>query len=101
MHDHDTHLLHEEQPRPSSLAAVRKRGRPPKPDALSDAERARRYRARKKTRLAELRAGKQTTGSIASALPPWRQRCAKAMALLRRARTAMLAFCAATWRLLG
>lgn len=56
-----------------------KPGRPREPDALSDAERARRYRARKKTRLAELRDETVPVSSTVmdlSALPPWKRRAA-------------------------
>lgn len=52
-------------------------GRPKKADALSDAERARRYRARKKARLAELRdVSKPVSSTIIelSALPPWKRK---------------------------
>lgn len=55
----------------------RKLGRPKKADALSDAERARRYRARKKARLAELRDERKLLSSTVidlSALPPWKRK---------------------------
>lgn len=54
-----------------------KLGRPKKPEALSDAERARRYRARKKARLAELRDKKVPISSTVidlTALPPWKRK---------------------------
>lgn len=54
-----------------------RRGRPLKADALSDAERARRYRERKKQRLADLRdPQKPISSSIIdlSELIPWRRR---------------------------
>lgn len=62
---------------PSPSAPVAKVGRPRKDDALSDAERARRYRARKKARLAELKdETKPVTSAVIdlSALPPWKRR---------------------------
>lgn len=49
-------------------------GRPCKQDALSDAERARRYRAKKKARLAELKDESKPLRSTVidlSALAPW------------------------------
>lgn len=52
-------------------------GRPKKHDALSDAERSRRYRARIKARLAELRDEKIPVSSTVidlSALPPWKRK---------------------------
>lgn len=57
--------------------AKRKVGRPPKPDALTQAERARRYRQRKAARLAELRDETQPLRSRVidlSALPAWKVR---------------------------
>lgn len=64
---------------PCAAPAKRKPGRPRKLDALSDAERARRYRARKKARLAELRdetVPVRSTVIDLSALPPWKRRTA-------------------------
>lgn len=57
-------------------APVPKIGRPRKEDALSDAERARRYRARKKARLAELKDESRPLRSTVidlSALAPWKR----------------------------
>ena len=61
---------------PVPLEPQRGRGRPPKPDALSDAERARQYRARKKQRLADLRDESKPISSTLidlSALPAWKR----------------------------
>lgn len=75
-HDHftfDLLLCEAGQPSPS----MPKLGRPKKPEALSDAERARRYRARKKARLAELRDKKVPISSTVidlTALPPWKRK---------------------------
>lgn len=60
-------------PRPAKL----KLGRPKKADALTDAERAKRYRARKKSRLADLQDESIPVSSAVidlSALPPWKRR---------------------------
>lgn len=100
MHKHDTHLPPSEQPLPLQHTTTRKRGRPPKPDALSDAERARRYRARKKARQAELCASEPVGCAIAPA-PKWKRCWAKAMALMGQARATLLGFCGAAWRLRG
>ena len=54
-----------------------KLGRPRKPDAFSDAERAQRYRARKKARLAELKDESRPLRSTVidlSALAPWKRK---------------------------
>ena len=62
---------------PLSHTAKPKIGRPKKPDALSDAERSRRYRARKKARLAELRDETVPVSSTVidlSALSPWKRK---------------------------
>lgn len=80
-HDHVTlDLLLAVEAAPTLVCqAKRKPGRPTKPDALSDAERARRYRARKKARLAELRDETVPVSSTVidlSALPPWKRRAA-------------------------
>jgi hypothetical protein len=76
-YDHVTiELLDVTAPSPTS-AAKPALGRPRKPDALSDAERARRYRARKKTRLANLRDESKPVSSTVidlSALPPWKRK---------------------------
>ena len=61
---------------PSQEPAMRGRGRPRKPDALSDAVRARKYRERKKQRLAGLRdESKPITSALIdlSALPAWKR----------------------------
>jgi hypothetical protein len=77
-HDYFTMDLLTDEPLPQSPGAlVAKVGRPRKDDALSDAERARRYRARKKARLAELKdETKPVTSAVIdlSALPPWKRR---------------------------
>lgn len=68
----DPHTLDLIDPEP----ATRGRGRPKKPDALTDAERARRYRERKKQRLADLRDPSKpvTSPSIdLSEIAPWRR----------------------------
>lgn len=100
MHHHDTHALHAAQPQPLPPlpSTAGKRGRPPKADALSDAERARRYRVRKKARLAELRVVKQAADAIVPEVP-WRRRWAEAAALMGRARTALSRLRAVAWRL--
>lgn len=77
-HDHFTLdlLLDEVVPLPPCVTKP-KLGRPTKPDALSDAERARSYRARKKARLAELRDETVPVSSTVidlSALPPWKRK---------------------------
>lgn len=80
-HDHVTlDLLLAVEAAPTPVCQARRRpGRPTKPDALSDAERARRYRAREKARLADLR---DETVPISStvidlcALPPWKRKAA-------------------------
>ncbi len=73
--DHHTlDLLAEAAPQPPCPA---KRGRPRKDNAFSNAERARRYRARKKARLLELRDETIPVSSAVidlSALPPWKRR---------------------------
>ena len=80
-HDHvtlDLLLAVEAAPTPA-CQAKRKPGRSAKPDSLSDAERARRYRARKKARLAELRDETVPVSSTVidlSALPPWKRKAA-------------------------
>jgi hypothetical protein len=76
-HDHVTLdlLLGEAVPQLPSAPAP-KLGRPRKDDALSDAERARRYRARKKARLAERRDESRPLRSTVidlSALAPWKR----------------------------
>ena len=56
--------------------AIRGRGRPRKPDALSDAVRARNYRERKKQRLADLRDESKPLTSMLidlSVLPAWKR----------------------------
>jgi len=100
MHTDNTRSLHDEQPtRHPSPRAARKRGRPPKPDALSDAERARRYRARKKARMAELQMAKQASDAIAPAVPAWKRCWATAMALFGRVRASLHSIRTAAWRL--
>lgn len=75
-HDHFTRDLLLDgagQPSPSTP----KLGRPKKANALSDAERARRYRARKKARLADLQDETVPVSSTVidlSALPPWKRK---------------------------
>lgn len=66
--------LDEVAPQPTTKPKL---GRPKKSDALNDAERARRYRARKKARLAELRDETVPVSSAVidlSALPPWKRK---------------------------
>jgi hypothetical protein len=76
-HDHVTlNLLSDEAVPQLPSAPVPKIGRPRKEDALSDAERARRYRARKKARLAELKDVSRPLRSTVidlSALAPWKR----------------------------
>lgn len=77
-YDHFTMDLLVDEPlrQPPSAPATRV-GRPRKDDALSDAERARRYRDRKKARLAELKdESKPVTSAVIdlSVLPPWKRR---------------------------
>ena len=77
-HDHFTLdlLLDAAAPLPP-FADKPKLSRPKKANALSDAERARRYRARKKARLAELRDETVPVSSTVidlSALPPWKRK---------------------------
>lgn len=76
-HDHVTlNLLSDEAAPQLPSAPVPKIGRPRKEDALSDAERARRYRARKKARLAELKDISRPLRSTVidlSALAPWKR----------------------------
>ncbi|PLC47878.1 hypothetical protein CR159_21195 [Pollutimonas subterranea] len=70
-------LLLKEAVLPPPRAITGKLGRPLKANALSAAERARRYRARKKARLAELRDEKNPVRSAIidlSALPPWKRK---------------------------
>ena len=80
-HDHVTLDLLPEHAAAPMLPCPAKRppGRPKKPDALSAAERARRYRARKRARLAELRDETVPVSSTVidlTALPPWKRRAA-------------------------
>lgn len=76
-HDHVTlNLLSDEAVPQLPSAPIPKIGRPRKEDALSDAERARRYRARKKARLAELKDVSKPLRSTVidlSALAPWKR----------------------------
>lgn len=76
-HDHVTlNLLSDEAVPQLPSAPVPKIGRPRKEDALSDAERARRYRARKKARLAELKDVSRPLRSTVidlSTLAPWKR----------------------------
>jgi len=76
-HDHVTLTLLSDEAFPQLPSApVPKIGRPRKEDALSDAERARRYRARKKARLAELKDVSRPLRSTVidlSALAPWKR----------------------------
>lgn len=75
-HDHITFDLFFDEAAPLSPCTT-KLGRPTKPDALSDAERARRYRARKKARLADLRDEMVPVSSTVidlSALAPWKRK---------------------------
>ena len=75
-YDHVTlDLLSEAAPQLPS-APAHKIGRPRKENALSDAERARRYRAKKKARLAELKDESRPLRSTVidlSALAPWKR----------------------------
>lgn len=77
-HDHFTLDLFLEEAAPlPPCTDKQKLGRPKKANALSDAERARRYRARKKARLAELRDETVPVSSTVidlSALPPWKRK---------------------------
>lgn len=69
--------LQEEAPELVQSEIKPKLGRPRKPDALSDAERARRYRERKKSRREELRNfNKPLSSKIIdlSELPPWKRK---------------------------
>jgi len=79
-HDHVTLDLLLDVPAPQPSCATKPTlGRPRKPDALSDAERARRYRARKKARLADLRDESKPVSSNVidlTALPPWKRKAA-------------------------
>ena len=71
------YLLTDEALPPMPSAPVLKAGRPRKADALSDAERARLYRARKKARFAELKDETAPVNSIVidlSALAPWKRK---------------------------
>lgn len=82
-------LLSDEPPTLPPSSAVKKRGRPRKPDALSDAERARRYRARKKARQAELQEAAKVSQPPAQSAAPWR-RCWEAVkACLRKSYAAL------------
>jgi hypothetical protein len=76
-HDHVTlNLLSDGAVLQLPSAPVPKIGRPRKEDALSDAECARRYRARKKARLAELKdicRPLRSTVIDLSALAPWKR----------------------------
>lgn len=77
-HDHVTSELLLEDAAPQFFSTSKPTlGRPRKPDALSEAERARRYRARKKARLAELQNPSVLISSKfidLSALPPWKRK---------------------------
>lgn len=77
-YDHVTlDLLPDEAAPQLPSAPSPKVGRPRKPDALSDAERARRYRAKKKARLAELNDESRPLRSTVidlSALAPWKRK---------------------------
>lgn len=76
-YDHVTlDLLSDEVVPQLHSAPVPKIGRPQKEDALSDAERARRYRAKRKARLAELKDESRPLRSTVidlSALAPWKR----------------------------
>lgn len=70
-------LFHGEAAPHLSNAPTPKIGRPRKPDALSDAERARRYRAQKKARQAELKDKSRPLRSTVidlSALAAWKRK---------------------------
>ncbi|MBG6222139.1 hypothetical protein H4V96_000058 [Janthinobacterium sp. CG_23.4] len=77
-YDHLTMYLFTDEALPQMPSApAPKLGRPRKADALSDAERAQRYRARKKARLAELKDETKPVNSTVidlSALAPWKRR---------------------------
>jgi hypothetical protein len=77
-HDHVTlDLLEDEADLQPPCVTKPALGRPRKPDALSDAERARRYRERKKARLADLRDESKPVYSTVidlTALPPWKRK---------------------------
>lgn len=77
-HDHVTlDLLSDEAAPQLPSPPVPKIGRPRKQDALSDAERARRYRARKKARRDELKDESRPLRSTVidlSALAPWKRK---------------------------
>jgi len=89
-HDITTqHLLSDEHPTLPPSSAVKKRGRPRKPDALSDAERARRYRARKKARRAELQEAAKVSQPPAQPAAPWRRCWEAAKACLRKSYAAL------------
>jgi len=99
MHEHDTDSPPVTPPPQLLPLAPGKRGRPRKLDALSDAERARRYRAKKKARQAEeLRLSTQAADAIAPSATP-DKRCWAAV--LAQVRAALLGFCLAAWRLRG
>jgi hypothetical protein len=71
------HLLTNQALPQMPSAPIPKIGRPRKADALSDAERARLYRARKKARLAELKDETKPVSSTVidlSALVPWKRK---------------------------
>lgn len=76
-YDHVTlDLLSDEAVPQPPIAPAPKIGRPRKEDALSDAERARRYRAKRKARLAELKDESRPLRSTVidlSALAPWKR----------------------------
>lgn len=77
-YDHVTlNLLLDETALQSTCATKPRVGRPRNPNALSDAERARSYRARKKARRADLRdESKPLSSKIIdlSALPAWKRK---------------------------
>ena len=79
-HDHFTLDLPLGEAAPLSPCVTKpKLGRPTKPEVLGDAERARRYRVRKKARLSELRDETVPVSSTVidlTALPPWKRRAA-------------------------
>lgn len=95
----NTHLLPDEHPTTSEPAAVRKRGRPSKPDALSGAERARRYRANKKARLAAMQEAAKLGNAVVPTTSAWARRWKTTMERLRKARTTLRAWWASARRL--
>ena len=95
----NTPLLPAEHPTTPEPAPVRKRGRPSKPDALSGAERARRYRANKKARLAAMQEAAKLANAVVPMTSAWARRWKTTMERLRKARTPLRAWWASARRL--